>query len=176
MCPGINLLKTYKVYPRVHQFNYMKDLFFIYIYLDPFKPYKQPFKVNVQNEDFCFAYEPFYLGKGTGAGYRHNQHLVAFQQGHENNSFKIRAFKTLTDNLAEAAAKQEPDTPWNLKEYKDRYIVILKTFETPEALLKFEMEFINKLGTQMDHKGPLTNKIKNAYKFEKLSSGRLPEL
>ena len=173
MCPNINLLKTYKVFPRVHNFNYMKDLFFIYVYLDPFKSLDKPLSVRIAGQEFCFAYQPFYLGKGTGAGYRHHQHLSAFKKNTERNTFKVAAFQELTDNMAHAAATQIHDMPWNIKEYQDRYIIILKTFEDPKKLLKFEMEAINLIGTQWDKTGPLANKIKNAYSFDNLDTKRV---
>ncbi len=175
MCPNINLLRTYKVYPRVHQFNYMKDLFFIYVYLDPFRPLERPLSVKIDNEEFCFAYTPFYIGKGTGTGYRHNQHMVAFEKGTERNIFKIQEFQKLKDNMAKAVAMRKKEVPWNIKEFKERYVVILKTFEDPKELLKYEMQLINKIGTLFDHTGPLANRIKNAYKFNNLSSGQILE-
>jgi hypothetical protein len=172
MCPNINLLKTYKVYPRKIDFNYMRDKFFIYLYLNPFIEYHQPLEIKVQNNNFCFAYQPIYLGKGTGAGYRHNQHLTAFLSGREQNQFKVQTFKNIADHMANAAAKQEKSKPWNWKEYQSQYIVILETFQNPKELLHFEMAMINAIGVQQDHTGPLANKIKNAYKFDNLSTGR----
>jgi hypothetical protein len=172
MCPNINLLKTYKVFPRVQQFNYLKDLFFLYVYMDPFQELKKPLAINIDNQDYCFAYTPFYIGKGTGAGYRHHQHLAAFKNNTENNKFKVAAFNELSSKMATAAAKQEHDKPWTIKEYQGSYIVIIKTFEDPKQLLKFEMQMINKIGTLWDKTGPLTNRIKNAYAFDNLATKR----
>jgi hypothetical protein len=150
----------------------MKDLFFLYVYLDPFKEFEKPLEVKIGTETFCFAYEPFYVGKGTGAGYRHNQHISAFTNQRENNQFKVTKFKEISDNMATAAAKKLNDKPWNFKEFQNNYVVILKTFEDPKALLRFEMDLINKLGTVQDRSGTLTNKIKNAYAFDNLQSKR----
>ncbi len=172
MCPNTNLLKTYKVFPRIQTFNYTKDLFFLYAYLDPFQELQKPLVVKIDT-DYCFAYQPFYIGKGTGAGYRHNQHLSAFKNQRENNKFKVDTFTKLSTNMADAAAKQVHDKPWNFKEFQSGYIVIIKTFEDPKQLLKFEMEMINKIGTQWDKSGPLTNRIKNAYAFNNLDSKRV---
>jgi hypothetical protein len=172
MCPNINLLKSYKVYPRKLNFNYMSDKFFIYVYLDPFQPLNKPLKFNINQNEYCFAYMPIYIGKGTGAGYRHNQHIASFVNSSEKNKFKVAAFHMIQENMAAAAAKQENDKPWNWKEYQAQFVVILETFNDPKQLLKFEMEIINKIGRVQDHSGPLTNIIKNAYKFDNLSQGR----
>lgn len=176
MCPNIHLLKTYKVFPRKLNFNYVTDAFFIYIYLNPFVEFQTPKSYKIGNREFCFAYEPIYVGKGTGAGYRHNQHLSTFIRGNENNSFKVQVFSELQNNLADAASKQERDKPWNFDEYQKQYVVILETFQDPRALLDFEMKLINNIGTLKDQKGPLANKIVNAYKFGNLSGGRQIEL
>ncbi len=172
MCPGINLLRTYKVYPRKVDFNYMTDKFFIYVYLNPFTPLQRPLEITVGQQQYCFAYLPIYIGKGTGAGYRQNQHLAAYRNNRENNVFKVAAFKHIEEEMAKAAATQNHSMPWNWKEYQQHYVVVLETFEDPKSLLEFEMELINSIGTVPDKTGPLTNKIKNAYAFNNLSSGR----
>ncbi len=176
MCPNINLLRSYKVYPSKVDFKYQKYQFFIYMYLNPFKEYITPvsYKAGDPKIEYCFAYEPIYLGKGTGAGYRHNQHLKAYLRDHEGNQFKIQTFKKIQDQMAEAAAKQDTSKPWNWEEYKQSWVKIIQTFDDPRALLKFEMELINQIGTQFDRTGPLANKIKNAYKFDRLSQGQAP--
>jgi len=176
MCPNIALLKTYKVYPRKIEFNYLKDKFFIYIYLNPFVEYKRAKSYKIDNKEFCFAYEPIYIGKGTGAGYRQHQHLTAFLKGRENNSYKTKILDQISDGMAKAAATGDHTKPWNWKEYQTGYIVVLETFNDPKQLLKFEMKLINSIGTIFDHSGPLSNKIKNAYSFENLSTGKQPLL
>ncbi len=174
-CPDINLLKSYKVYPSKIDFKYQSYKFFIYVYLDPFQEFPKAMEAKAGEplKTYCFAYAPIYLGKGTGAGYRHNQHLKAFQNKRENNPEKIKAFEKIRDGMAEAAAIQDHTKPWNWKEYQNQYIVILETFEDPKELLKFEMQLIKELGTKWDHSGYLSNKIRNAYKFDKLSPGRI---
>ncbi len=174
MCPGINLLRSYKVYPSETNFKYQAHKFFIYVYLDPFVEYPEAMKAKAGSppKEYCFAYAPIYLGKGTGAGYRHNQHLKAFQNKRERNVYKVQAFQKIQDQMAEAAATQDHSKPWTWKEYQQQYVVILETFQDPKELLKFEMQMINTFGTQWDNTGTLANKIKNAYKFDNLSAGR----
>ncbi len=171
-CPNINLLKSYKVYPRKLDFKYQSYKFFIYVYLDPFKPLDKPLVIKTSNPktEFCFGYEPIYLGKGTGAGYRQNQHLKAFQNNKENNQEKVKAFKKISDQMADAAATKDHTKPWNWKEYQNQYIIVLETFDDPKKLLHFEMQMIKGLGTTWDNSGVLTNKIRNAYKFDKLGT------
>jgi hypothetical protein len=176
MCPNITLLKTYKVYPRKLEFNYRKDQFFIYVYLNPFKEFKRPKSYKIGKKEFCFAYEPIYIGKGTGAGYRQHQHLTTFLKGREHNRFKKAELEKISKNMADAAAKQEHTKPWNWKEYQEGYVIVLETFENPKQLLKFEMELINKIGTQFDKTGTLANKIKNAWSYDNLGTGNGPLL
>lgn len=171
MCPNLTLLKTYKVYPRLTNFNYNIDNLFIYIYVDPFEELEKPKAYKAGGTEYCFAYSPIYLGKGTGAGYRQHQHLQAFIQGREKNPYKVAAFKKIQGQMAEAAATGDHTKPWNWKEYQERYIIILRTFQNPKDLLKFEMELIKNIGTVHNKRGPLANKITNAYAFDNLSSG-----
>ncbi len=174
-CPNINLLRSYKVYPSKVDFQYQSYKFFVYVYLDPFVEYPTPVKVKAGTPpvEYCFAYAPIYLGKGTGAGYRHHQHLKAFLNGRENNPEKVKTFRKVQDGMAEAVAIGDHTKPWNWKEYKDSYIKVLETFNDPVELLKFEIQMINSLGTTWDKTGTLSNKIKNAHKFDKLSLGRI---
>jgi len=176
MCPNINLLKTYKVYPRKLDFKYMTDKFFIYVYLNPFEDLKKPKEYYFDNYSYCFAYMPIYIGKGTGSGYRQNQHIKAFRDNREGNQLKVQAFQNLQNKMADAAAKQDHTKPWNWKEYQDSYIIILKTFNDPKQLLKYEMELIQGIGTVFNKTGPLVNKIRNAYKFDNLGTGGGPLL
>ncbi len=172
-CPNINLLKSYKVYPSKVDFQYQAHKFFIYVYLDPFQefPTAMIYKAGTPKKEFCFAYQPIYIGKGTGAGYRQNQHLKAFQNKRENNKYKVEAFQKIQEGMANAAAIGDHSKPWNWDEYKKSYIKILETFDSPEELLRFETELIKEIGTQWDNTGPLSNKIRNAFKFNGLSKG-----
>jgi hypothetical protein len=152
-------------------FNYARDNFFVYVYLNPFEEFDKPKKYKVGSQEFCFAYEPIYIGKGTGAGYRQHQHLAAFRQGRETNPYKKEIFESIYDDMAKAAAENDHTKPWNWKEYQDRYIIILDTFQDPKLLLKFEIDLIKNIGTLHGKKGPLANKITNAYAFDNLSQG-----
>jgi hypothetical protein len=156
-------------------FQYQSYKFFIYVYLDPFQEFPTAYKVKAGNPlvEYCFAFAPIYLGKGTGAGYRQNQHLKAFLNKKENNPEKIKAFQKIQDGMADAVAIGDHTVPWNWDEYKSGYIKILEVFQDPKELIDFEMQMIKGLGTQWDNTGYLSNKIKNAYKFDGLSQGRV---
>jgi len=166
MCPNFALLRTYKVYPRKIDFNYVKDRFFIYVYLDPFKELTKPLVARAGGKEWCFAYEPIYVGKGTGSGYRQHQHLQSFKNDKENNQFKKTKFQEIQKNMANAVAKNDREKPWNWDEYKVSYIIVLEVFPDARQLLNFEVELIKNIGTKVDNSGPLTNKIRNAYKFD----------
>ena len=172
MCPNFNLLKTYKIYPRKIDFNYMRDKFFIYVYLNPFKELGKANSYKIKGQEYCFAYEPIYVGKGTGAGYRHNQHITSFLSGKENNQYKVKILNEIKKGMATSVAKGIHTKPWNWKEYQTGWVIVLETFDSHRSLLEFEMELINSIGTQFDKTGTLSNKIKNAYKFDKLSTGK----
>lgn len=171
MCPNLTLLKTYKVYPRKMDFNYNIDNLFIYVYLNPFEELHKAKQYTAGNVDYCFAYNPVYIGKGTGAGYRQHQHLTAFLQNRESNKYKVDAFSKIQSQMAEAAAVGDHTKPWNWKEYQERFIIILAAFKDPKQLLRTEMELVNSIGTLHNKKGPLANKITNAYSYDNLSAG-----
>ena len=80
LCPVKNTLQLYKIFPKIDDFNYMKYQFYIYIYVNPFKPLNKPLKIQtLTNKEHCLAYEPLYVGKASrGFGYRHNNILVLF--------------------------------------------------------------------------------------------------
>lgn len=161
-CPNMELLKRYKMFPRQLDFNYMKDRYFIYIYLDPFTELGKPFEVKTSEKKVCFAYEPIYIGKGTGAGYRHNQHISVFNREKEHNQYKIDKFKLIENQMREAAVAQNHSKPWNWKDYQNIWVFILSVEKDINSLLRNEMELIKTIGTLWDNTGPLTNKIKNS--------------
>lgn len=163
MCPNISLLKSYKFYPKLHEFSYMREKYFVYIYLNPFKEYDRPYTFKVNGEEFCTMYEPIYVGKGTGGrGYRHNQHIKSFTSNKEQNSIKVKWFKYIEDEMKKAKENNNINKPWNWDEYKKGWVIVAKTFNNATDLLKFEVTMIQELGTRWDATGPLTNKIKNS--------------
>lgn len=163
-----NLLKLYKIYPKIEDFNYLKYQYYIYIYLNPFKEYKKPklikFKVDNKDYEYITMYEPFYIGKASnGGGYRHNQHIQKFKSEQEGNKLKTDYFKELELNFEKAQKKGIFYQPHNWKEFQRDWICILKDFNNPKDLIKFEMSIIKSLGTIYNKKGPLVNKIENSY-------------
>jgi hypothetical protein len=147
----------------------MRDRFFIYAYLDPFKELTKPLQVTAGSKEICFGYEPFYIGKGTGSGYRQHQHLKEFLDKREINRYKVEKLVEIESNMAKAAAKGDISKPWNWEEFQKEWIIIIDTFENSHALVNFELELINKIGTRFDNSGPLTNKIKRQSKFDYIS-------
>ncbi len=163
MCPNKALLKTYKIFPKLHEFSYMREKYFVYMYLNPFKEYNEPYSFKVLGTEFCTMYEPLYIGKGTGgSGYRQNQHIKNFTSNKEQNQIKIKWFKYIEDEMEKAKKAKLVNRPWNWNEYKKDWVQVIKTFDSAEDLLEFEIKMIREVGTRWDATGPLTNKIKNA--------------
>jgi len=161
ICNNNNLLKLYKIYPKIDDFNYLKYQFYIYIYLDPFKPLQKPYVFGI-DQKYCSAYELLYVGKASrGAGYRHNQHINNFLIGKEHNHLKVEAFKEIERKMKEAKLKNTPGVPHDWKEYQLNWIVVHKNFSDPKSLLKYEVALIQSIGTRYTKKGPLVNKIEN---------------
>lgn len=161
-CPNDSLLKTYKMFPRLHEFSYMRDKYFIYVYLNPFKEYRTSLKFKVQGIQFCSAFEPIYVGKGTnGNGYRHNQHISAFLNNKENNRIKVKIFKEIENEMKKAKELKLVNKPWDWQEYQKGWVFVVRSLNSQEELKRFEMQMINTIGTRWDATGPLVNKIKN---------------
>jgi hypothetical protein len=162
-CNNLNLLRLYKIYPKIDNFNYMRYQFYIYIYLDPFEKLDKPFKIKApDNKDYCSAYTPIYVGKASrGAGYRHNQHIQSYLKNKENNVLKIKKFKEIEKNMAYAKKHNLIGVPHDWKEYQLNWIVIHQSFNDAKKLLDYEVKLIQTLGTQYKRKGPLVNKIEN---------------
>jgi len=159
------LFYSYKAFPREFRFNYLKHRYFLYVYLDPFKCYLDNKELGyIENPDYFFGYEPFYIGKGTnGHGYRMNQHISIFQKNQETNIIKRKKFEEIETKMK---SNKYPDKPKNWTEYKNNYIIILNTFNSEKELQDAEIILINKIGTIYQQNGPLVNKITN-YEIQK---------
>ena len=174
-CPPIALLRSYKVYPREIKFDYFKVQYFLYVYLDPFKSLQKP----LEAAGFCFGFEPFYVGKGAGTGYRQNHHVQSFANRKKNprevqgwNSYKLKKFEEIEKKMEQAAARHDTDLPWDWNDYKDQWIIIAFSSDDPNATIDREMSLIKGLGvvdggsgTRSEVKrGPLINRITNSFK------------
>ncbi len=104
-------------------------MYYIYIYLDPFKP------GNYNYQDLTFNYEPFYVGRGKN--YRCKVHIQKHKL--KNKSLKNNKILEIKNN--------------GLEPIIDIYLTGL-TFNDS---LNLEREFISKIGRQIKNEGPLTN-------------------
>jgi len=162
-CNNMNLLKLYKIYPKIDNFNYNRYQFYIYIYLDPFKKLNKAFDIKAPDgKPYCSAYEPIYVGKASrGAGYRHNQHIQSYLKNKEHNVLKVEKFKEIEKNMERAKKNNDIGVPHDWKEYQLNWIVIHQVFNDAKELLDYEVGLIQSIGTKYRRKGPLVNKIEN---------------
>jgi len=172
---SLSLIGLHKVIPRVDLHDYKNNHFYIYCYLNPFKKGVKKFEVDFDKDlndkynlsasptEFIFGYEPIYIGKATGAGYRHNQHLIEFAKSPQDiddnnriviNHYKKEAFQNIEKNMEE---NKDDNLPSNWKEYKDNWIIILTTANDQEELMRKEKALINSIGTIRKGTGSLTN-------------------
>ena len=151
-----------KVRPRINHFDYKLYPFYTYVYLNPFKEVQLKYKLPGQYLEF--AYEPFYVGKATGAGFRHNQHIAEYlKSGKEtvnhktvHDPFKKEAFKQLEQNMKQYGSSNVK-YPRNWEEYQKDWIVIIKASSNADALARFEKNVISTIGTLKSGRGPLVN-------------------
>jgi len=166
LCPNKDTLQLYKIFPKIDDFNYMKYQFYIYIYINPFKPLQKPVTIStLKNKEHCLAFEPLYVGKASrGFGYRHNQHISSFIKGSENNILKVKAFKELENKMKLSKSLNTSSMPHDWKEYQMNWVTIIEEFDNKDDLLKYEVDLIKQLGTQYTKTGKLNtlvNKIEN---------------
>jgi len=106
----------------------MKNIFYVYAYLDPRKP------GNYSYGDLDFNYEPFYIGKGKGDRMKH--HL---RENKKYNPHKNRVISNIIRNGM------------------DPIILILDDNLSENDALSIEISTISKIGRKNLKKGPLTN-------------------
>lgn len=151
-----------KVRPRINHFDYKRYPFYVYVYLNPFVEAQSKYKLP--GEYIEFAYEPFYVGKATGAGFRHNQHIAEYlKNGTETvnhvtikDPFKKEAFKELEKNM-KLFGHKDIKYPRNWEEYQKDWIVIVKAVSDQFALVRYEKNLIKTIGTIKKGTGPLVN-------------------
>lgn len=104
-------------------------MFYIYIYLDPRTPGRYEYG------DYCFLYEPFYVGKGSGD--RMFEHLKNYELS--KNSFKSNKIKSILNSGY---------TPYIIK--------IIENIENEDISYSLEEEIIKTIG-RFTNNGPLVN-------------------
>ena len=134
-------LKYDKVKPRVFRYNYLKHKYAVYMYLDPFESghFKYEFKCCGVPQVVESAYKPVYVGKlESPMQYRMNQHLNNFVRDFQEskNQYKRKFFDDLVLNIQRNRDSGAPDTlmPQDLDEYKKHWIIILKSFDSPQEV------------------------------------------
>lgn len=158
-------LQLRKVEPRIHYHDYKKHKFYIYAYLNPFSPCASDYNINGINYKFYFT--PIYIGKASNRGFRHNQHVKEYLKSSADyadgvilqNPIKKESFQRLENNMLKV--NNNPDNydisiPRNWNEYQN-WIMILEEYDSHEALVQGEKQFIKKIGTIKKNNGPLVN-------------------
>jgi len=151
-----------KVRPRINHFDYKKYPFYTYVYLNPFK--EVDLKYRLPGQFLEFAYEPFYVGKATGAGFRHNQHIAEYlKTGKEtinhrtiNDPHKRDAFRQLEKDMNQYGSTNVK-FPRDWKEYQRDWIIVIKASSDQSSLVRFEKSVISTIGTLKTGRGPLVN-------------------
>jgi len=151
-----------KVRPRINHFDYKQYPFYTYVYLNPFKDVQSKYRLPGQFLEF--AYEPFYVGKATGSGFRHNQHIAEYlRTGVESKNHKTvhdphkrDAFRQLEKNMKQYG-QSDVRYPRNWEEYQKDWIIVIKASSNPDALARFEKSVISAIGTLKNGRGPLVN-------------------
>lgn len=75
--------------------------YYIYIYLDPRKPGKYIY------DDYCFLYEPFYIGKGTGRRWKEIKFKRNIYFKNKVNKIKELGFETIVLKIKENIEEKE---------------------------------------------------------------------
>lgn len=107
-----------------------KNTYYNYIFLDPEKPGE--YKYTIENENFNYTHQPFYVGKGKGRRYKQHKYL---KSGRFMNS---KMLKLKNNNL-------EP------------IIVLFNIGKTNNEVCNIEKKFIKNIGRRDLNLGPLCN-------------------
>jgi hypothetical protein len=105
--------------------------YYVYVYLDVRKA------GNFRYDEFCFDYEPFYIGKGRNRRYRN--HLLKVKSGNYSNLPKFNTIKEI------------------LEIGKEPIIIKYKQNLSEEESFELEKIMIEKIGRRDLNKGPLRN-------------------
>ena len=112
----------------------MENRYYIYVYLDP----RKPGKYHYEGLDFCFLYEPFYIGRGCED--RYLDHLTEVLKNYKTSN-KIKHGKIR--NI--------------LKQNLSPFIIILESELSREYCNLKEIEYIRSIGRIDLKNGPLSN-------------------
>lgn len=153
-----------KVRPRINHFDHKLYPYYVYVYLDPFD--ERQYKVKMPGEYLEFAYTPIYIGKATGSGFRHNQHVAEYVKtdleqinGRTiHNRTKLERFKKLEDDMKHYG-HTNVKYPRNWEEYQRDWVIVIKAFDNSHALVRYEAEAIRRIGTLRRETGPLINAL-----------------
>lgn len=153
-----------KVSPRINHFDHHQYQFYVYVYLDPFAHVN--LKYMVGQVPYHFAYAPIYIGKATGQGYRHNQHIAEYLKfGSEelgsikiHNELKKKTFANLERNMIKYG-NSSTHLPRNWEEYQRDWVIVLAGYDDQESLVQGEKLLIRSIGTVRKNTGPLVNAI-----------------
>lgn len=153
-----------KVRPRINHYDHNKYPYYVYVYLDPFD--ERQYKFRMPGEYLEFAYTPIYIGKATGAGFRHNQHIAEYvKDGREqdgsriiHNQTKKEKFKKLEDDM-KRYGHTNVKLPRNWEEYQRDWVIVIKALKNSDALSRYEATAIKNVGTVRRKTGPLVNAL-----------------
>jgi hypothetical protein len=169
-----------KVVPKINHFIHTNHHYYIYCYLNPFEEVFKTYELLIDKRKTMvnFGYTPIYIGKATGHGFRHNQHIKEFLSGKETkisndksnithtttfNKYKHDMFHIIDTNMKhlqkeiEKGVDIDPIFPTNWKEYQKSWIIILSECSSPDELREVETSIINTIGTIKQNRGPLVN-------------------